>query len=75
MKYSREMNRLNNLLRKECSRETRKEILDMFVNLSEEKEEIMRRTCWLEELIDSADMEKEFVEYQRKFNIETWSGS
>ena len=75
MKYSMEMNRLNNLLRKECSRETRKEILNMFSNLSEEKEEIMRRTCWLEDLIDSSDMEDEFVEYQKKFNIETWSGS
>jgi len=75
MKYSMEMNRLNNLLRKECSRETRKKILSMFSNLSEEKEEIMRRNCWLEDLIDSADMEDEFVEYQKKFNIETWGGS
>ena len=43
-------------------------------DILKENEDLRRRLDWLEDAVDQSNLEEIFVEYQKSFDIECWSG-
>ena len=43
-------------------------------DILKENEELRRRLDWLEDAVDQSNLEEIFIEYQKSFDIECWSG-
>jgi len=46
----------------------------IFMRMTNELESVNNRLVWLEEEVDKSDIEDLFVRYQKKFDIDCWSG-
>ena len=51
------------------------DIIEMYlVEVLRENEDLRNRVDWLEEAVDQSNLEDIFVNYQKTFDIECWSG-
>ena len=72
MQHISRTDRLENLLDGKMTKSDKEEILDLFRSFTQKQEELYDRVHWLESIIDEADMEEKFVEYQKKFSVKGW---
>ena len=55
-------------------KELSKKLETALSELLSENEDAKKRLAWLEDAIDDKNLEDIFIEYQRKFKLEYWSG-
>mgnify|MGYP001262388362 CR=1 FL=1 len=62
------------LEREEISERTKAEVLGSLHTLYKTNQDLLERLEWLESQIDESDLEELYVKYQKKFQIDHWSG-
>ena len=69
------LQKIKNDLGKEVSEHAYHVIHRHVSSIESENDDLRRRLNWLEDAVDNANLEDIFIEYQKSFGIECWSGS